>query len=47
MGIETIYSTYTPSDERHIKALAKKYAIDSEVVEEVSVLEESENITEA
>ncbi len=25
MGIETIYSTYTPSDERHIKALAKKY----------------------
>ena len=37
--------------QKNKKALAKKYAIDSEVVEEtleeVPVLEESENITEA
>lgn len=25
MGIETIYSTYTPTEERRVKALAKKY----------------------
>lgn len=25
MGIECIYSTYTPAEERHIKALAQKY----------------------